>query len=418
MAETNESSQTIGAGGGLLRALRSPNYRLYFTGQGVSLIGTWMQNVALSWLVYRLTKSSFLLGVVGFISQIPMMLLTPVTGVLADRWNRFKIMVIVQTVLMILALVLALLVFTHWISIWHIIVLGLIIGAANALDAPTRHSFVVDLVERREDLSNAIALNSVMFNSARLIGPSIAGLIIAWIGEGSCFLLNAASFLAVIWALMAMKIPRQHAAANPNATILKELKEGFLYTFGSKPIRYTVLHFAFVALVGMSFTVLLPVIATEVLHGGPSSLGFLLGAMGIGALIGSLMMAARKDTEGLWKIAAISSTIFGLGLMALSTSRHLVLSLLIMVITGMGMITIMTASNTYMQTNIEDGKRARVMSFYLLAFFGTVPSGNLVTGSLAHMIGVQHTILLGGILSLVGSVVFYMKFSRLAHSKI
>ncbi len=417
MAELNESSQAIGTGGGVLRALRSPNYRLYFTGQGVSLIGTWMQNVALSWLVYRLTKSSFLLGVVGFISQIPMMLLTPVTGVLADRWNRFKIMVIVQTVLMILALVLALLVFTHWISIWHIIVLGLIIGAANALDAPTRHSFVVDLVERREDLSNAIALNSVMFNSARLIGPSIAGLIIAWIGEGSCFLLNAASFLAVIWALLDMKIPKQQAAANPNASILTELKEGFLYTFGAKPIRYMVLHFAFVALVGMSFTVLLPVLATEVLHGGPSSLGFLLGAMGIGALIGSLMMAARKGIEGLWKIAAVSSTVFGLGLMLLSTSRHLLLSLLIMVLTGMGMITIMTASNIFMQASTEDGKRARVMSFYLLAFFGTVPSGNLLTGSLAHMIGVQHTILLGGILSLIGSFVFYFKFSRLNNSK-
>lgn len=403
---TSKKLSTVG------RAFRSRNYRLYFFGQGVSLIGTWMQNVALSWLVYRLTGSAFMLGVIGFITQTPMMILTPLTGVLADRWNRYRVMIATQVSMMILALALAILVLTHWIAMWQIIVIGLGFGVANALDAPTRHSFIVQLVDNREDLSNAIALNSAMFNSARLIGPSVAGLLIAWLGEGACFLFNAFSFLAVIFALLAMRITAQDTIPAAQKSIFRELKEGFLYTFRSKPIRLTLLHFAFVALLGMSFTVLLPILATEILHGDARSLGFLLGAMGVGALLGSILMAARKDNAGLWKITAMSSTIFGLGLIALSMSRSLIISLFLMVITGFGMVTIMTASNTFLQTNIEDGKRARVMAFYLLAFFGTVPVGNLITGSIGDIIGVPTTILLAGISSLVISFVFTLKFSN------
>ncbi|HLP62354.1 MAG TPA: MFS transporter [Candidatus Deferrimicrobium sp.] len=403
---TSKKLSTVG------RAFRSRNYRLYFFGQGVSLIGTWMQNVALSWLVYRLTGSAFMLGVIGFITQTPMMILTPLTGVLADRWNRYRVMIATQVSMMILALALAILVLTHWIAMWQIIVIGLGFGVANALDAPTRHSFIVQLVDNREDISNAIALNSAMFNSARLIGPSVAGLLIAWLGEGACFLFNAFSFLAVIFALLAMRITAQDMIPTAQKSIFRELKEGFLYTFRSKPIRLTLLHFAFVALLGMSFTVLLPILATEILHGDARSLGFLLGALGVGALLGSILMAARKDNAGLWKITAMSSTIFGLGLIALSMSRSLIISLFLMVITGFGMVTIMTASNTFLQTNIEDGKRARVMAFYLLAFFGTVPVGNLITGSIGDIIGVPTTILLAGIFSLVVSLVFTLKFSN------
>lgn len=411
MAVDNDKLKPTKSFGTLVRAFHSRNYRLYFFGQGVSLIGTWMQNVALSWLVYRLTESAFMLGVVGFITQTPMMILTPLTGVLADRWNRYRTMIITQVSMMILALILAILVFTHWIAIWQIIILGCCLGGANALDAPTRHSFIVQLVNNREDLSNAIALNSAMFNSARLIGPSVAGLLIALTGEGVCFLLNALSFLAVILALLGMKITTQHNISPVRTGILQELKEGFIYTFGSRPIRLMLLHFAFVALLGMSFTVLLPILATEILKGGPRSLGFLLGAMGGGALLSSILMAARKDTHGLWKIAGVSSTIFGLGLIALSRSHSFMLSLILMVITGFGMVTIMTASNTYLQTNVEDSKRARVMAFYLLSFFGTMPFGNLITGTIAHSIGVPTTILLAGVFSLVGSLVFTLRFS-------
>ena len=392
------------------RALKHRNYRMFCIGQSISLIGTWMQYVAVSWLVYRLTQSAFLLGVVGFINQVPMLVLTPISGVLADRWNRYRMLIFVQSGMMVFAAILAVLALTHWITLWHIIVLGLCFGASNALDAPTRHSFIVQLVENRHDLGNAIALNSAMFNSARLIGPAVAGLLISWTGEGVCFLLISLSFLAVIAALLAMKIPPQTLTASAQEGILKELKEGFLYTFGSKPIRLILLHFAFAALMGMSFTVLLPILANDILKGGSRGLGFLMGAMGIGALLSSILMANRQGTEGLWKFAGRSSTIFGVGLLALSHSRNFTLSLVIMVITGFGMINIMTASNTFLQTNIEDSKRARVMAFYLLAFFGTVPFGNLVTGTVAEIIGVPNMIMAAGIFSLVGSWVFLYKF--------
>ena len=398
------------------RALLSRNYRLYFLGQGVSLIGTWMQNVALSWLVYRLTQSAFMLGAIAFISQTPMMILTPLAGVLADRWNRHRLMIFTQTSMMMLALLLAILVFTHRIVMWQLITIGLGFGLTNALDAPARQSFIVQLVDNREDLSNAIALNSAMFNSARLIGPSVAGLLIAWVGEGVCFLLNSLSFLAVIFALLAMKIAPYNKESQLRTGIINELKEGFSYTFSSKPIRLIIIHFAFVSLLGMSFTVLLPILANEILHGGARSLGFLLAAMGVGALFSSIIMAVKKDTAGLWKMAAVSSSIFGLGLIVLSWSHSFMVSLLLMVITGFGMVNIMTASNTYLQTNIDDRKRARVMAFYLLAFFGTMPLGNLITGTVAKFIGVPMTLLMGGIFSLMASFVFIMRFP--SHQKV
>ncbi len=418
MREMNPKPSLRSAFGDMGRAFRSRNYKLYFFGQGVSLIGSWMQTVALNWLVYRLTKSAFMLGVVGFIIQTPMMILTPLTGVLADRWNRYRTMIKVQIAMMILSAILALLVIVNWIAIWNIIIIGLFFGIANAIDAPTRHSFIVELVENRDDLPNAIALNSAMFNSARLVGPALAGLLIAWTGEAICFLINAVSFLAVIAGLLAMKIATPPTMSRRGKEgILMELKEGFWYTFQSLPIRMMLLHFAFVALLGMSFTVLLPILATQILHGGPRSLGFLMGGMGVGALLGSIMMAANKNNDNLWKIAARSSTIFGLGLIALSLSRNFIISLVLMAVTGFGMVTIMTASNTYLQTHIEDSKRARVMAFYLLSFFGTMPFGNLITGTVAQSIGVPYTIFVAGIFSLLGSFIFTFKFSAYLSQK-
>jgi MFS family permease len=398
----------------IVRAFSSRNYRLYFIGQGASLIGTWMQQIALIWLVYRLTRSAFLLGLVGFATQIPMMLLMPFTGVLADRWNRYRIMIVNQVLEMVEAIILAILVFTHRIAIWQIVILGMILGVVNALDGPTRHAFIVQLVEKRDDLPNAIALNSAMFNSARLIGPAIAGILIALVGEGVCFLINAVSFLAVIAALLAMRIkPQKPKPQAAESGIFRELHDGFSYTFGMQPVRLIIIHFAWVSLMGMSFTVLIPILADKILKGGVHGLGFLMGAIGAGALTGAILLAARKRTDGLWKLIALSSTIFGTSLILLSVSRNYIFSLFLMVIIGMGMTSQMTTSNTFLQTICDDSKRARVMAFYLLAFFGTIPIGNLMLGAIANWAGVPTTLLFAGIASIASSIFFAARFSAL-----
>jgi MFS family permease len=392
------------------RAFRSRNYRLYFLGQGISLIGTWMQTMATSWLVYSLTGSPFLLGLAGFVTQVPAMVLTPFTGVLADRWNRYRMMILVQFVEMVLALVMAVLTLLGWIRLGHVLVLGFFFGVANALDAPNRHSFVVDLVDRREDLPNAIALNSAMFNGARLVGPALAGILIEIAGEGLCFLLNALSFLAVIFALRAMHIKARQSRSVLQRGILREFRAGFHYTFKQPAIRLVIIHFAVVSLLGMSFTVLMPVLAKDILQGGSKMLGFLMGAMGSGALLGALLLAARRGFSRAGKLIALSSTIFGLGLLLLSASRHPAFSLPVMVIVGLGMISQMNASNTFLQTIISDGMRARVMGFYLLAFFGTVPLGCLLIGYVASLVGVPEALLLSGLGSLVSSALFAWRF--------
>lgn len=402
----------------IIRAFNSRNYRLYFIGQGASLIGTWMQQIALSWLVYRLTRSAFLLGLVGFATQIPQTILTPITGVLADRWNRYRIMIVNQVLEMVEAVILAILVFTHRIAIWQIVILGIILGIVNALDGPTRHAFIVQLVEKREDLPNAIALNSAMFNTARVIGPAIAGILIALVGEGVCFLINAASFLAVIAALLAMRIrPQEIKPPAAESGIFRELREGFSYTFGMKPVRMIIIHFAWVSLMGMSFTVLVPILADKILKGGVHGLGFLMGAIGAGALTGAIVLAARKRADGLWKLIALSSTIFGISLILLAVSRSYVFSLFLMFFSGTGMTSQMTCSNTFLQTTCDDSKRARVMAFYLLAFFGTIPIGNLMLGALANWVGVPTTLLFAGIASVAGSIFFAARFSALERSE-
>jgi MFS family permease len=391
-----------------LRALKYRNYRLYFAGQGLSLIGTWIQQVAMGWLVYRLTNSAFLLGLVGFVGTIPTFLLTPFAGVFADKWNRRKVLIITQTLSMLQALILAVLALFEIVTIWQIMILATFIGCVNAFDAPTRQSFLLEIVENKEDIGNAIALNSSMFNGARLIGPSIAGIMVSLMGEGICFLVNAISFLTVIAALFMMKI-KPRVMIDHETNIIRKMKEGFHYAFNFKPIRYILLLLALVGLMGMPYMVLMPVFARDILHGGPHTLGYLMASVGLGALTGAIYLATRKNVLGLGKWIVRASFIFGSGLILFSLSKSEILSFLILYITGFGMITHIASSNTLIQTIVDDDKRGRVMSLYTLAFMGMAPFGSLLSGSVASKIGAPDTILLGGVFCILGSLIFALK---------
>ena len=379
----------------VLRSLRHRNYRLFFGGQGISLVGTWMQQIALGWLVYRLTDSAFLLGLVSFAGQIPTFILASLAGVLADRYNRHKILIITQTLAMIQASILAVLTLTHTIQIWHIIFLSVFAGIVNAFDLPTRQSFVIELVDNKSDLSNAIALNSSMFNSARLVGPTIAGILISILGEGLCFLLNAISFIAVITALMMMNIVPKIGTIKKEK-VLKGLKEGLRYAYNFKAIKVLLLFLGLVSLTGAPYTVLMPIFAKDILKGNANTLGFLFGAVGIGALVGAVYLASRKSVLGLGKWIAISSIIFAFGLILFSFSQNYILSIILMLFTGFGMMVQMASTQTLLQTLVDDDKRGRVMSLYVMAFMGTAPIGSLIAGTLASKFGAPFTILSGG----------------------
>lgn len=394
------------------RSFRYRNYRLFFGGQSISLIGTWIQRIATPWLVYHLSGSAFLLGLVGFAGQIPTFILAPFAGVLTDRWNRFHILIGTQIAAMIQAFILALLFFSGKIEIWHIVVLNIFLGCVNAFDVPARQSFVVQMVEKKEDLANAIALNSSMVNGARLLGPSIAGMLIALTGEGICFLLNGISYLFVIASLLLMKV-KPVRLNGKGKNVLKEMKEGFSYAIGFAPIKYIILLLAIVSLMGMSYTVLMPVFAREILHGGPHTFGFLIGASGLGALTGALYLASRKSTAGLVSIVPLAAAFFGAGLIAFSFSRSFILSLVLMLISGLGMMLQMASSNTILQTIVEDSKRGRIMSFYTMAFMGTAPFGSLLAGALAKMFGAPIAILTGGLTCIAGAVLFMRKLPGL-----
>ena len=390
----------------LLRALRSRNYRLFVAGQSVSLVGTWMQQVAMSWLVYRLTGSAFLLGVVGFTSQIPTFLLAPVAGVLADRWNRRRLLILTQALAMLQAAILAAAVFAHIIRVWHIIVLSLLLGVVNAFDIPIRQAFVVEMVPDRDDLGNAIALNSSMVQAARLIGPTIAGLLVASVGEGVCFLLNSASYLAVLLALVAMKLGPSPHHGRQKRHVLHELKEGVTYAFGFPPIRSILLLVSLISLTGMSYMVLAPVYAREVLHGGAHTFGFLMTAAGCGALIGTVTLASRNSVLGLGRMIAIAPMLLAAGIAIFAMSRYLPLSLAALVLAGYGAATVVASSNTILQTIIEEDKRGRVMSFFAMSFMGMAPFGSFLAGTLAGIIGPRESLLLGAACCLTGAVMF------------
>jgi len=397
----------------IFRSLRYPNYRLFFGGQSISLIGTWIQRIAMPWLVYDLTKSVLLLGIVGFAGQVPTFLISPFAGVLTDRLNRYRIMMITQILAMVQAGILTVLIFTGSIEIWHILVLSGVLGCVNAFDVPARQSFLVEMIVKKEDLGNAIALNSSMVNGARLLGPSIAGILIATAGEGVCFLINALSYFFVIGSLMLMKVTPK--GIKPiQKSVFKEFKEGFSYTFGFVTIKYVILLLALVSFMGMPYAVLMPVFAKEIFHGGPHTFGFLIGASGLGALMGALYLASRKNIAGFDKIIPLAAGIFGAGLILFSFSRNFVFSLVLMVITGLGMMMQMASSNTLLQTIVDDDKRGRVMSFYAMAFMGTAPFGSLMAGGLAKIIGAPYTLLIGGISCVLGALVFTRKLPEIA----
>ena len=385
-----------------LRALRHRNYRLFFTGQTVSLIGTWMTQIATSWLVYRLTGSAWLLGIVGFAARIPTFFLGPFAGVWVDRWNRHHTLVVTQILSMVQSFALAGLALAGIITIREVIWLGLAQGIINAFDMPARQAFVIQMVEDRADLGNAIALNSSMVNTARLLGPSIAGVVIAAVGEGYCFLIDGFSYLAVIASLLAMRIAAAQQRSAEKA-IRQELKEGWSYVTHFVPIRSILLLLALVSLVGMQYTVLMPIFAGQVLRGGAHTLGFLMGASGVGALGGAIFLATRKSVLGLGRMVPLAAAGFGTGLLALGLSRFLWFSLLLMLFVGSAMMIQMAASNTILQTIVQDDKRGRVMSFYSMAFLGMAPFGSLLAGALAQHIGAPRTVMISGTICIAGA---------------
>jgi MFS family permease len=395
------------------RALRHRNYRLFFAGQGLSLIGTWMQRVALGWLVYDLTRSAWLLGAVGFAGQIPTFLAAPLAGVLADRTDRRRLIVATQTLAMLQAFVLAGLTMAGIIETWHIIVLSVLLGVVNGFDIPIRQSFVVEMLESREDLPNAIAVNSFLVNGARLVGPSVAGVLIAAVGTGTCFLVNGVTFVAVIAALLAMRVkPLVRQAHRPH--VLAHLGEGLVYAFGHAPIRAILFLLAVISLLGFSYAVLMPVFADDrLLGGGPRTLGFLMAAGGVGAMGGAVFLALRRSVRGLGRIMVLASLLFGGALVGFGFSRNLYLSLGLLAVAGFGMMIQFAASNSLIQTLVDDDKRGRVMSLYVMAFMGMGPFGSLLAGWLARMFGAPMAVALGGAGCIVAAGLFATRLPRL-----
>jgi MFS family permease len=388
------------------RALRHRNFRLFFGGQSISLIGTWMTRVATSWLVYRLTGSALVLGTVGFVGLIPTFVLAPIAGVIVDRIDRRKVLLWTQALAMVQSLALAWLTLSNRITITEVLALSAMQGVINAFDMPGRQAFMVQMVEERADLSNAIAINSSMVNAARLVGPSLAGLVIAATNEGWCFLIDGISYIAVIASLLMMRV-RVGQEKRATASMIEQLKEGWEYVSSFVPVRTILLLFALVSLMGMPFVVLMPVFAAQVLHGGPHTLGFLMGALGVGALISALSLVVRKSVRGLSKMIPIAAAVFGAGLIAFGFSTNQWLSLLLMLVTGFGMMQGMTASNTIIQTLVPEDKRGRVMSYYTIAFVGMAPFGSLLAGGLAHAIGAQRTVIISGIACISGALWFW-----------
>ncbi len=389
----------------MLRALSYRNYRLFFGGQVVSLVGTWITTTATNWLVYRLTHSALLLGVVGFAGQFPAFLLGPLAGIYVDRWNRHRLLVATQTVSMLQSFALAALTLSGRITVHWIIALSIVQGAVNAFDMPGRQAFLLTMIENRQDLGNAIALNSSMVNVARLIGPSIAGIVIATVGEGWCFTIDGVSYIAVIVALLRMRIPRIAAPAIARRA-LQQFREGFSYAFGFPPIRSIIMLLALVSLVGVPYSVLMPIFATQIFHGGPHTLGSLMTASGCGALLGALWLAARRSVVGLGRVIPVASALFGAGLISFALMRSFWIALPCLTVAGFGFMVQMASSNTVIQTIVDDEKRGRVMSFYTMAFLGTVPFGSLIAGSLSARIGAPNTLIIGGVCCLGGAAIF------------
>jgi MFS family permease len=393
-----------------LRALRHRNFQLFFGGQFISLIGTWMQQVAQSWLIYRLAHSSMLLGALGFASQVPSFFLGPLGGWVADRFERRRGVIVTQATSMVLAFILAALTLSGTIREWHLFLLALLLGIVNAFDVPIRQSFLVQLVER-EDLMNAIALNSSMFNGARVVGPAIAGLLVAAIGEGWCFFANAVSYIAVIAGLVIMT-PRPAALA-PASSPWTTIVEGFRFVATAAPIRALLLLIGLASFAGMPYTVLMPVFADQVLHRGASGLGILMGASGVGALIGSVMLAMRSSVRGLGRWVSISAACFGISAIVFALSRNFALSVVALVPLGISMMVQASSTNTLIQSMVPDALRGRVMAVYSMMFVGLGPFGALIAGSLAERVGAPKTVAAGAVLTIMGAIAFAVRLPQL-----
>jgi MFS family permease len=402
----------------LLRALGHRNFRLFFFGQTVSLIGTWMQQLALSWQVFLLTKSALWLGIVGFSGQIPAFFLAALAGVVVDRHNRHRLLVLTQTLMMVQAFVLALLAWaldrqliSTWPGVSLIVVLSVFLGIVNVFDMTGRQAFLTDMVEGREDLANAIALNSSMVNGARLVGPALAGFVLAQTSVAVCFLANGISYIAVIAALLAMQV-KPHERPK-HAPPLQGLREGIVYAFGFRPIRALLLLLALVSLMGLSYTVLLPIFADSIIGGGATTLGLLSAASGVGALVAAVYLAMRRTIVGLGRWIAAAPAVFGVALIGFSLAGGLALALPMLFLCGAAMMIQMASSNTILQTIVEEDKRGRVMSFYTMAFMGMAPLGSLLAGGLGDGIGVQNMVRVAGVSCIVGSLLFTLALPAL-----
>lgn len=414
MGDTRSTDAAAEAGlniGRVLRALRHRNYRLFLGGQLISLIGSWMQTVAQSWLVYRLTGSSMLLGLVGFAGQIPVFILSPAGGAVADRANRQRVVIAAQAVMMVLALLLAGLTLAGVVRLWHIFVLAVLLGVANAFDIPARQAFLVEMVGKT-DLMNAIALNSSMFNGARIVGPAVAGVLVAAIGEGWCFFANGISYVAVIAGLLMMRLEPRPAPASRKSP-LADVVEGFLFVIRTGPVHALLILLGVMSLAAMPYVVLMPIFADRVLNGGPQGLGLLLTASGVGALAGALLVAARHGVKGLGKWVAAASAGFGVSLILFGLSRSFWLSALLLLPVGFSLMVQMASSNTLIQTMVPDELRGRVMSVYSMMFIGMAPFGALLAGALAERIGAPATVMAGGTVSLLGAIVFRLRWPAL-----
>ena len=394
-----------------LRALGYRNFQLFFGGQLISLIGTWMQSVSQAWLVYRLTGSSALLGAVGFAGQIPVFVLSAVGGIVADRYSRRHIVIATQTASMLLAFALAALTLSGSIRIWHIFVLSALLGTANSFDIPARQSFIVEMVGKR-DLMNAIALNSSMFNASRVVGPAIAGLLVAGIGEGWCFFVNGVSFLAVIAGLLLMDVKRREAAVQP-ASPISRVVEGFRFVIRNPPVHAILILLGIVSVTGMPYTVLMPIFADRILHGGAKALGGLSAVAGVGALAGALLLASRRDVHGLGRWVAVSALGFGACLTAFAASRQLWLSGAILVPTGFFIMIEMGSSNTLIQSMVPDRLRGRVMSVYSMMFMGMAPIGSLIAGAAAARFGAPATVAAAGAVCMAAAAVFWTRLPKI-----
>jgi MFS family permease len=394
-----------------VRALRHRNFQLFFSGQLISLIGTWMQTVAQAWLVYRITGSSLLLGSVGFASQIPVFLFAPIGGIVADRHNRHRVVIGTQIAAMVLASILAALTLTRTVQVWHIFLLASLLGLVNAFDIPGRQSFLVDMVGK-EDLMNAIALNSSMFNGARVIGPAIAGILVAKIGEGWCFFANAVSYIAVIAGLLMMRVPPRSYRAS-TASPLAHVMEGFRFVRHTAPIRAILLLLGLVSLVAMPYTVLMPVFADRILHGGARGLGILMGATGVGALLGGLTLATRTGVRGLGRWITLSCGGLGASLILFSLSRSFWLSATLLLPVGFCMMLQMSSSNTLIQAMVPDHLRGRVMAVYSMMFMGMAPFGALFGGALADRLGAQLTVSMGAVACIGGAALFGLHLPKI-----